>query len=115
MALKLGYAFNRFAGADPVAAAPAVTRKNVFSDLRVSENNPATAKQPPTTPVAAKVKQQPAQAQDAAAPLPRQNSKTTPPSPPAIIRDLNRLHAFTRLGFLGEVRRRRRRRRRPAG
>lgn len=99
MALKFGYAFNR--GQPDVGAAP---RKNVFSDLRISENAPTMQKQPPTTPVAAKVKPPPpAQVAAQDPPLPRQNSKTTPPSPPAIIRDLNRLHAFTRLGFLGEA------------
>jgi len=36
-------------------------------------------------------------------PLPRQNSKTTPPSPPKVITDKNRLLEFHRVGFLGEV------------
>ncbi|KAF9235534.1 kinase-like domain-containing protein [Melanogaster broomeanus] len=35
-------------------------------------------------------------------PLPRQNSKTTPPSPPKVISDKNRLLEFHRVGFLGE-------------
>lgn len=36
-------------------------------------------------------------------PLPRQNSKTTPPSPPKVITDKNKLLEFHRVGFLGEV------------
>ncbi|KAG8948762.1 Cell cycle serine/threonine-protein kinase cdc5/MSD2 [Tulasnella sp. 424] len=39
---------------------------------------------------------------DAPAPLPRQNSKTTPPSPPRVIRDTSKGSTFTRIGFLGE-------------
>ncbi|EIW78238.1 Pkinase-domain-containing protein [Coniophora puteana RWD-64-598 SS2] len=39
---------------------------------------------------------------NAAPPLPRQNSKTTPPSPPRVITDKNRLVEFNRIGFLGE-------------
>jgi hypothetical protein len=35
-------------------------------------------------------------------PLPRQNSKAVPPSPPAIIRDMSKSLVFTRLGLLGE-------------
>ncbi|KAG8897236.1 Cell cycle serine/threonine-protein kinase cdc5/MSD2 [Tulasnella sp. 403] len=36
------------------------------------------------------------------APLPRQNSKTVPPSPPRLIRDVQKAITFTRIGFLGE-------------
>lgn len=36
-------------------------------------------------------------------PLPRQNSKTTPPSPPRVIVDQNRQVQYHRVGFLGEV------------
>lgn len=36
-------------------------------------------------------------------PLPRQNSKTAPPSPPKIITDKNGRLSFSRVGFLGEV------------
>ncbi|KAG8906238.1 Cell cycle serine/threonine-protein kinase cdc5/MSD2 [Tulasnella sp. 417] len=39
---------------------------------------------------------------DAPAPLPRQNSKTVPPSPPRVIRDTSKGATFTRIGFLGE-------------
>ncbi|KAJ7117391.1 kinase-like domain-containing protein [Mycena crocata] len=35
-------------------------------------------------------------------PLPRQNSKTTPPSPPKFISDKQGKHQFHRVGFLGE-------------
>ena len=36
-------------------------------------------------------------------PLPRQNSRTTPPSPPKIITDKTGRFHFNRVGFLGEV------------
>jgi len=36
-------------------------------------------------------------------PLSRQNSKTTPPSPPKIITDKHGRRQFNRVGFLGEV------------
>ena len=36
-------------------------------------------------------------------PLPRQNTKTAPPSPPQVIRDTNHAASYTRVGFLGEV------------
>ncbi|EJD40166.1 Pkinase-domain-containing protein [Auricularia subglabra TFB-10046 SS5] len=93
MALKLGYAFNRAT----TALADVAPRKTAFNDV---QNN---FQQPPTTPAKSRNPQPAAgQAAQADPPLPRQNSKTAPPSPPAIIRDLNRVHAFTRLGFLGE-------------
>ncbi|KAJ7068077.1 kinase-like domain-containing protein [Mycena amicta] len=38
----------------------------------------------------------------ASPPLPRQNSKITPPSPPKIIADKSGRHRFQRVGFLGE-------------
>lgn len=37
-------------------------------------------------------------------PLPRQNSKTRPPSPPKVISDKGGRLFFNRVGFLGEVR-----------
>ncbi|KAF9052074.1 hypothetical protein BJ165DRAFT_1452511 [Panaeolus papilionaceus] len=36
-------------------------------------------------------------------PLPRQNSKTTPPSPPKVIMDKSGRMQYNRVGFLGEV------------
>ena len=36
-------------------------------------------------------------------PLPRQNSKTAPPSPPKVITDKSGRLSFNRVGFLGEV------------
>ena len=39
----------------------------------------------------------------ASPPLPRQNTKTTPPSPPKIITDKSRAVNYQRVGFLGEV------------
>ncbi|KAJ7638614.1 kinase-like domain-containing protein [Roridomyces roridus] len=41
-------------------------------------------------------------AQPHSPPLPRQNSKTTPPSPPKFISDKQGHHQFHRVGFLGE-------------
>ena len=35
-------------------------------------------------------------------PLPRQNTKTTPPSPPRVIQDNSHAATYTRVGFLGE-------------
>src|SRR5882757_9635429 len=40
----------------------------------------------------------------ASSPLPRQNPKVTPPSPPKIITDKSGKLQFHRVGFLGEVR-----------
>lgn len=37
-------------------------------------------------------------------PLPRQNTKTTPPSPPQVIKDRGRAVEFLRIALLGEVR-----------
>jgi len=111
MALKLGYAFNRASALVPEAG----QRKGAISDFRVSENKPpasvraALAMGPPTTPVAPKQREQIGdhrdrqQQREKEAPLPRQNTKTQPPSPPQVIRDISRIHSYTRLGFLGEV------------
>lgn len=44
------------------------------------------------------------QAKPASPPLPRQNSKTAPPSPPKVISDYSGALQFNRVGFLGEVR-----------
>ena len=40
----------------------------------------------------------------ASPPLPRQNAKVTPPSPPKVIRDVYQQIELTRVGLLGEVR-----------
>jgi len=56
-------------------------------------------------PVSSPVKpQEKPKANPADPPLPRQNSKTTPPSPPRLIIDKNRQVQYYRVGFLGEVR-----------
>ncbi|OSD04992.1 Pkinase-domain-containing protein [Trametes coccinea BRFM310] len=54
---------------------------------------------PPGTPP--KQKEQP-QKQASSPPLPRQNAKVTPPSPPKIITDKTRTLEFMRVGMLGE-------------
>ncbi|KAH7098852.1 Pkinase-domain-containing protein [Auriculariales sp. MPI-PUGE-AT-0066] len=107
MALKLGYAFNRASAFDN---APAPKHRDQYgADYRVSENKPPLrAMGPPTTPVAPKVSKPAMPYNDRPvpmekeAPLPRQNTKAVPPSPPQVIRDSNRLYSFTRMGFLGE-------------
>ncbi|KAH8108768.1 Pkinase-domain-containing protein [Phellopilus nigrolimitatus] len=38
----------------------------------------------------------------ASPPLPRQNTKTAPPSPPQVIRDTSHSESYSRVGFLGE-------------
>ncbi|KAG6837148.1 hypothetical protein H0H93_014053 [Arthromyces matolae] len=48
------------------------------------------------------IKQQPPEKQPPSPPLPRQNAKVTPPSPPKIILDRNGSALFSRVGFLGE-------------
>ncbi|KAH7929999.1 Pkinase-domain-containing protein [Leucogyrophana mollusca] len=78
----------------PSAPAPAPTaRRHPFANALNNQQLP----QAPSPKPQEKVKQT---HQDP--PLPRQNSKTTPPSPPKIITDKNRLLEFHRVGFLGE-------------
>ncbi|KAL0579340.1 Cell cycle serine/threonine-protein kinase cdc5/MSD2 [Marasmius crinis-equi] len=60
--------------------------------------NQNQVQQPQTTPK----KHQEKQKQSNSPPLPRQNTKTTPPSPPQVIRDKSGHFQFQRLGFLGE-------------
>lgn len=43
------------------------------------------------------------QKQPSSPPLPRQNAKVPPPSPPRVITDKTRTHEFVRVGLLGEV------------
>jgi cell cycle serine/threonine-protein kinase CDC5/MSD2 len=57
----------------------------------------------PPTPAKEKPQQKDHQRQPSSPPLPRQNSKTTPPSPPKIISDKSRNVEYQRVGFLGEV------------
>ncbi|KAF8638670.1 hypothetical protein AX17_002031 [Amanita inopinata Kibby_2008] len=58
-------------------------------------------KQHQAVPVIAEA-QQPAQNAPGSPPLPRQNSKTTPPSPPKVICDKAGRYQLQRVGFLGE-------------
>lgn len=81
-------------------------RRSVFADTNRANIDSQQATSPPA--VSAKLpsspprKQQDTATKQASPPLPRQNSKAVPPSPPAIIRDMNRQLMFTRLGLLGE-------------
>ncbi|KAK1226206.1 Cell cycle serine/threonine-protein kinase cdc5/MSD2 [Marasmius sp. AFHP31] len=60
--------------------------------------NQNQVQQPQTTPK----KPQEKQKQTNSPPLPRQNTKTAPPSPPQVIKDKSGHLQFQRLGFLGE-------------
>lgn len=70
---------------------------------RLPLTNTANQQQQPPVTTAQKAQVKPKQ--PGSPPLPRQNTKATPPSPPDIIRDKNgQAHLrFTRVGFLGEV------------
>ncbi|EJC98313.1 Pkinase-domain-containing protein [Fomitiporia mediterranea MF3/22] len=57
---------------------------------------------PVAAEVAAAVLPQKAHKQPASPPLPRQNTKTAPPSPPQVIRDTAHAVSYSRVGFLGE-------------
>ncbi|KAG8984611.1 Cell cycle serine/threonine-protein kinase cdc5/MSD2, partial [Tulasnella sp. 427] len=82
----------------PKASAPAYRRSAKYDDKDYRQQPFQPPHQPqhqrPAPPVPPK--------DDAPAPLPRQNSKTTPPSPPRVIRDTSKGSTFTRIGFLGE-------------
>ena len=54
--------------------------------------------QPPEPPSSDKAPKPPA-----SPPLPRQNTRAAPPSPPQIIRDRAHAMSYRRVGFLGEV------------
>ncbi|TDL22776.1 Pkinase-domain-containing protein [Rickenella mellea] len=56
----------------------------------------------PPIPATTSPAKPPQQKPPSSPPLPRQNSKTLPPSPPQIIRDGGRNLSFNRVGFLGE-------------
>ena len=82
-------------------AGATTTRRNPFSD---AVNHLHQAGQEMQT----KKVQQPLQvtekaAQPSSPPLPRQNAKIQPPSPPSVITDKTRALHFQRVGFLGEV------------
>jgi hypothetical protein len=77
--------------AQPPAAAP---RRHPFANA-VGHN----ANQPKETAPRAQEKQK----APSSPPLPRQNSKTVPPSPPKIIYDKRDHVQYQRVGFLGEV------------
>ncbi|KAJ7599348.1 kinase-like domain-containing protein [Mycena floridula] len=70
---------------------------------------PADSRRPPLSTVVGQHNQhketqleKPKDKQPASPPLPRQNSKTVPPSPPKVIRDQHGSLEFQRVGFLGE-------------
>ena len=62
---------------------------------------PTLSKQPVNPPVKQQANPNP-NPNPPSPPLPRQNAKVTPPSPPRTIIDLNRQFQFNRLGLLGE-------------
>ena len=64
--------------------------------------NQAPRHAPPRAP-GTPPKQQEQPKQPSSPPLPRQNAKVTPPSPPKIITDKSRTLEFMRVGMLGEV------------
>ncbi|KAG7085661.1 hypothetical protein E1B28_003206 [Marasmius oreades] len=68
--------------------------------LATSVNQNQVPQQPQTTPK--RPQEQQKQKQPNSPPLPRQNTKTAPPSPPQVIRDKSGHLQFQRLGFLGE-------------
>ncbi|KII87666.1 hypothetical protein PLICRDRAFT_162447 [Plicaturopsis crispa FD-325 SS-3] len=74
-------------------------RVPAVSGLPPSRRHPlSNAVNHPARPTSPKPVEKPA----AEPPLPRQNTKTAPPSPPKIISDKNRSVQFHRVGFLGE-------------
>ncbi|KAG1748400.1 kinase-like domain-containing protein [Suillus paluster] len=77
----------------PSAQQP-VHRRHPFTNANVLN-------QPHPAPSPVKLQEKP-KATPADPPLPRQNSKTTPPSPPRLIVDQNRQVQYYRVGFLGE-------------
>ena len=79
----------------PAVAQPSAQRRHPLSNAN-AVNHHVNHQQQETAPVPAKAPGSP--------PLPRQNSKTTPPSPPKIITDKTGRLQFSRVGFLGEVR-----------
>ena len=77
----------------------AAPRRAAFADVHRHNQYPQPPSQHhPITPRAAEKSKESEMPR-----LTRQNTKTTPPSPPVIIRDVGRSVAFTRVGFLGEV------------
>lgn len=77
-----------------VQAQPQATRRHPFSNAINQQQGSQTS---------SPKQQEKAKASPSDPPLPRQNSKTTPPSPPKVISDKNRVLEYHRVGFLGEV------------
>lgn len=75
---------------------PSVTAQARRHPLANAPVNQATTQHAPAKP------QEPVKP-PASPPLPRQNTKTAPPSPPKIIEDKSRGFSYKRVGFLGEV------------
>ncbi|KAL5522527.1 hypothetical protein ACEPAG_8543 [Sanghuangporus baumii] len=69
------------------------TRRIPFAD---------TGNQMPVAQTGAAVSPQKAPKPPSSPPLPRQNTKATPPSPPQVIRDRAHAMSYSRVGFLGE-------------
>jgi cell cycle serine/threonine-protein kinase CDC5/MSD2 len=81
----------------------------IYTRARHGAPSGATLRRQPFTNAAVNYQQSPPKPQDKpkeppSPPLPRQNSKTTPPSPPRVISDKSGKLQFQRVGFLGEVR-----------
>ena len=74
-------------------ALPQVASRRPFSNT--GNQMPASQSAPSEPPKPGKQGTEP--------PLPRQNTKTAPPSPPQIIRDNLHSVSYQRVGFLGEV------------
>ncbi|KAI0063902.1 Pkinase-domain-containing protein [Artomyces pyxidatus] len=73
----------------PPPAAPGASRRNPFTDAINHQYQAAPPVPPKTT-------------QPSLPPLPRQNAKVQPPSPPSVITDKSRSIQLQRLSFLGE-------------
>ncbi|KAF8524388.1 kinase-like domain-containing protein [Hysterangium stoloniferum] len=83
---------------DPRVAPPTSSRRSALVEVHKNQHT-----QTPLQPSAANSRAVVENTKEAEIPrLTRQNTKTTPSSPPTIIRDANKSLAFTRIGFLGE-------------
>ncbi|KAF6764483.1 other/PLK protein kinase [Ephemerocybe angulata] len=85
---------------DPLAPASAVNhhhQNNANANAHHNYNMP-----PPPTPPKNNVAEHQAAKPPGSPPLPRQNAKTRPPSPPKVITDTRGRMQFNRVGFLGE-------------
>lgn len=91
---------------DMTTTLPQHTLARTMSSAATSARRPPfteTANHPVPMAVTSPAKPMKDQKAPSSPPLPRQNSKTLPPSPPKVICDTSRSLEFTRVGFLGEV------------